>query len=91
MLFDSDVLIWSLRGDKEASRLLVSAPIIHISIISHMEILRGAHDKKEFVLFRSLLSEANIKILPVNEAVSSKAFYWIEGYSLSHGLWHSLK
>ena len=86
MLFDSDVLIWGLRGHKKVLDLLMDAPVTHVSIVNHMEILRGAHDKKESALFRSMLSEANIKVLPINEMISSKAFYWIENYALSHGL-----
>lgn len=86
MLFDSDVIIWGLRGNKKALEFLTKTPDVYISIITHMEILRGAYDKKEYTLIKTLFSEANIRILPLNEAISSKAFYWIENYALSHRL-----
>jgi predicted nucleic acid-binding protein len=46
MLFDSDVLIWVLRGKKEAVDLLHSVPDNNkaISIISYMELLEGVRD-----------------------------------------------
>lgn len=86
MLFDTDVVIWALRGNKNALAFFKKTPSIHISIITHMEILRGAHDKKEYSLIKSLFSEVNIKIYSLNESISSKAFHWIENYALSHQL-----
>jgi predicted nucleic acid-binding protein len=47
MLFDTDVLIWVLRGSAKAARLVDETGDRRISVVTLMELLQGARDKHE--------------------------------------------
>ena len=47
MLFDTDVLIWYLRGNEKAALAIEKADARELSIISYMELLQGARNKKK--------------------------------------------
>jgi len=47
MIFDTDVLIWSFRGDEKAVAMIGSQPDREASIISLMELLQGARSRSE--------------------------------------------
>ena len=47
MLFDSDVVIWGLRGRPSAQSLFISIEEPIISAVSYMEIARGLRNKQE--------------------------------------------
>ncbi len=86
MLFDTDILIWCLRGNKAAQAIVYLNQHRFISAITHMEVTRGLKNKSESFHWKSLLSEFNIQIIPINESISAKAMYWMEEFTLSHGL-----
>ncbi|MBI4309171.1 MAG: type II toxin-antitoxin system VapC family toxin [Candidatus Omnitrophica bacterium] len=86
MLFDSDVVIWCLRGKPSAQSLLNTVRDPAISAVSYMEVCRGFKNKQEALYWKSLIYELNIKVLPIDENISAKAMYWVEEFSLSHGL-----
>lgn len=86
MLFDSDVIIWGLRGLKHAQSMIDAAANRFISAVTYMEICRGLKNKEESLSWKSFLSEISIKVIPVDESISNKAMYLIEEFSLSHGL-----
>ncbi len=86
MLFDSDIIIWSLRGHHRAQTLLKESPNKSISAVTYIEIVRGLRNKELLQSWKSLVSELEIKIIPINEAISTKAMHWSEEFALSHGL-----
>ena len=86
MLFDSDIIIWSLRGHPKARTTIEEAKEKYISAVTYMEVVRGLKNKEHLQHWKSLISESGIKIIPINETISNKAMFWSEDFSLSHGL-----
>jgi predicted nucleic acid-binding protein len=86
MQFDTDVLIWFLRGHSSAARLIQNTTERHISVVSYMELLQGARDKKESRTIRSFLSDFNFQTLPLTENIGHRALIYIEEYGLKAGM-----
>ncbi|MBL4818176.1 MAG: hypothetical protein JKY15_02945 [Deltaproteobacteria bacterium] len=64
MLFDTDILIWVQRGHQKASKLIDDNVKRAISAQTYMELLQGAHSKKQHVLIRDFLKEFNFEQYP---------------------------
>ena len=47
MLFDTDVLVWVMRGSEKAAEAVDAADKRNVSVVTYMELLQGARDKKE--------------------------------------------
>ena len=47
MMYDTDVLIWFIRGNEKAARAFENDSGKCLSIQSYMELLHGARDKEE--------------------------------------------
>lgn len=86
MIFDSDVLIWFLRGEPAAIELLDSTAHRAISIVTLMEIQQGAKSKIEMKTTRELFQQRGFRILPLSESIGHIAAGLIEEYALSCGL-----
>lgn len=86
MLVDTDVMIWFLRGDPKAAHALETVDQPVLSVVTHIELVQGMRNKAELRAFRTTLREWNIPIAPIDEAISSRAVYYIEEYFLSAGL-----
>lgn len=86
MLIDTDVLIWNLRGNEHARQLLDSQPNLQLSAVTYMELVQGLRNKAELKALRQAMRYWNAEIEPISEAISSRAMYLVEEYSLSHGL-----
>ena len=86
MIFDTDVIIWAQRGKTKAAMIIDSDPSRKISILSYMEFIQFAPDKKTLMLSKSFFSTFGFEILPVTPNISHRAATYIEQYSLSHGL-----
>ncbi|PIF03737.1 MAG: VapC toxin family PIN domain ribonuclease [Arcobacter sp.] len=84
-LFDTDVLIWYLKGNKKAYDLVHKSNFC-ISSITYMELVQGMRNKEELRLLKRVLKQWNIKIIFVNEEISSKALFFVEEYFLSHSM-----
>lgn len=82
MLFDTDVIIWCLRGNAKAAKAIDSAPERVISIISYMELLQGVRDKREMKSLRSFLTDCGFTVLPVTENIGHRASIYMEEYCL---------
>ena len=82
MLFDTDVLIWYLRGHDKAAHVMDAADIKQISVVSYMELLQGARDKKEIKVIRSFLKDLGFTILPLTENIGHRAAVYMEEYCL---------
>jgi len=82
MLFDTDVLIWYLRGNEKAAVALEHADGRELSIISYMELLQGARNKKEVKVIRSFLKDLDFQVLPLTENIGHRASVYMEEYCL---------
>lgn len=83
MLFDTDVLIWVLRGNEEAARAVHEAPERRISIVSYMELVQGARDRAELRQIQAFLSDCSVRIVPLSENIGHRASIYVEEYGLS--------
>jgi len=86
MLFDTDVLIWFLRGDVPAARLIESQSDRAISVVSAMELLQGVRSRDEIKTIHQFMQQSAIRLVPVNESISHVALSLIEAHALSSGL-----
>jgi predicted nucleic acid-binding protein len=86
MVFDSDVLIWFLRGEPNAIDLIDGTDARAVSIVTQMEVIQRARSKAEARTIHSLLQDRNFGILPLTEAIGHTAAALIDEYALSMGL-----
>lgn len=86
MLFDTDILVWIQRGNHRAAALVEREEERCISVLTYMELLQGAREKRQHEHILDFLSEYNFRILPLTENIGHRAAVYIEEYSLSHGL-----
>ncbi|MGE4295015.1 MAG: type II toxin-antitoxin system VapC family toxin [Campylobacterales bacterium] len=86
MLFDTDVLIWVQRGNREAAKLIDDCAEPCISIYTYMELLQAAQNKNQHKTVRSFLKEMNFSTLPLSGAIGQRAAVYVEEFALSHGL-----
>jgi len=86
MLFDTDVIIWALRGNLKASGRIDGAASLHLSAVSYMELLKGARDKREQKAIQAFLRDLGFEQLPVTSAICHRAVIYVEEFALSSGL-----
>ncbi|MBM4309879.1 MAG: type II toxin-antitoxin system VapC family toxin [Deltaproteobacteria bacterium] len=86
MLIDTDVLIWYMRGNNSACRILEKTENFCISVVTYMELVQGMRNKGELNCLRRALSAWNSKILYITEDISSKAMFFVEQHFLSHSI-----
>ncbi len=85
MIFDTDVLIWYLRGSAEAADSIDDASDRAISLVTLMELLQGANNKQEAHQIKGFLKEFCFETLPLSERIGYRASIYVEEYALSHG------
>ena len=86
MLIDTDVLIWYMRGNKNAYNFIEKLDGFNISVVTYIELVQGMRNKHEFTELRKAIRDWNAKILYINEEISAKAMFYIERHYLSHSL-----
>ena len=86
MLFDTDVLIWALRGSKKAAEEIDADENRFISAVNYMELMQGARSKREQTMIKQFLNELDFTVLPITEAVSHRAMIFIEEHALRSGI-----
>lgn len=86
MLIDTDVLIWNLRGNERAQRFLDELAHFQLSAVTYMELVQGLRNKSELKALHQAMRYWGARIEPISEAISSRAMYLVETFSLSHGL-----
>jgi len=86
VVIDTDVLIWYLRGNDKAFKLIENLDNFSISVITYMELVQGMRNKKELNSFRQALHGWNVTILYISEEISAKAMFAVEQHFLSHSM-----
>lgn len=86
MIFDTDILVWIQRGSGKAAALVDKEAERHLSILSYMELLQTANNKKQHPTVKDFLRSYGFEILPLTENIGYRASIYIEEYSLSSGL-----
>ena len=86
MVIDTDVLIWYLRGNEKAYKVIENATNFSISVITYMELVQGMRNKKELNNPRKALHGWSTKILNISEEISAKAMFSVEQHFLCHSM-----
>ena len=86
MLFDTNIFIYLEKRNVKAITLIEETENIHISAITHMELIQGASNKSKVRLVERLLQAFNIRILELNENISIIARLLIKQHAQSHAL-----
>ena len=86
MLIDTDVLIWYMRGDENAFKVIEKLNGFYTSVVTYIELVQGLRNKAELIELRKAFREWNTKIQYINEEISAKAMFYIERHYLSHSL-----
>ncbi len=85
MLFDTDILSWVQRGNEKAARVIDQAPERYVSILTYMELLQAAENRKQHECIISFLSDLGFQTLPLTENIGHRAAVYVAEYTLSHG------
>jgi predicted nucleic acid-binding protein len=86
MHYDTDVLIWLLRGNLNAARTLDGDDDRRVSAVTYMELLQGARDSREVRSIKALLFEFSIRTIPLTENIGHRASIYMEEYGLQTDL-----
>ena len=86
MLIDIDLIIWYMRGNIKASRIINKQNGFSVSVVTYIELVQGMRNKYELTELRKAFKDWGVKILYINEEVSAKAMFYIENFYLSHSL-----
>jgi len=86
MVIDTDVLIWYMRGNEKAYRIVENTKHFCISVVTYMELVQGLRNKNELNHLRKALYGWKTEILYLSDAISAKAMFYVEQYFLSHSV-----
>ena len=78
-----EVRLWVLRGNPKAAKAVDDSEARTISVVTYMELLQGARDKREVKAIRSFLSDMRFQTLPLTENIGHRASIYMEEYCLS--------
>lgn len=85
LLVDTDVLIDISKGNSAAAEFLDNLKgTVYISIVSAMELIAGARNKREQRIIEEFINGYQIKEL--SEPIGNKAYEYLRQYARSHGL-----
>ena len=82
MILDTDILIWVFRGNAKAARLVEATEDRRICIVTYMELIQGARDRRELRDIKGFLTDYAFQVLPLDENVSHRASVYMEEYGL---------
>jgi predicted nucleic acid-binding protein len=83
---DTDVLIWYMRGNEKAYKLVENSGSFFISVVTYIELVQGMRNKKELNSLRQALHGWDAKIIYISEEISTKAMFFVEQHFLSHSI-----
>lgn len=86
MVFDTDILVWILRGNLKAGRMIDASEDPAVSVVTYMELIGGAHDRAEIRSIKDVLAGHGFAVFPLDEKVGHRAAIYLEEYRLKSGL-----
>ena len=86
LIFDSDVLIWLLRGNSNAEEKVLKEAPFKISAVTYMELVQGMRNKFEFAALQKTLKKLDVEIIHIDKEISQKALAFVEKFYLSHSI-----
>jgi len=86
MLVDTDVLVWYMRGNEKAKKVIKNTNAFSISVVTYIELVQGLRNKEELNVLRNSFKRLNAGIIYINEEISTKAMFLVEQYFLSHSI-----
>ena len=86
LLFDTDVLIWFLRGNTNAREKVLAESPFKISAVTYMELVQGMRNGQELAALKKTLQKLDVEILHLDGAISANAVAFVEDYHLSHSM-----
>lgn len=86
MLFDTDVLIWVLRGNAKAAQAVDGCDQRALSVVTYMELLQGARNKAEIKAIKAFLADIRFTAIPLTENIGHRASIYMEEYVLADSL-----
>jgi predicted nucleic acid-binding protein len=86
VIFDTDIFIWIQRGNRKAAGVVEREDERLISVLTYMELLQCAKNKKQHEYTKSFLKDFGFQTLPFTENIGHRAAVYIEEYALSYGL-----
>jgi predicted nucleic acid-binding protein len=84
-MFDTDILIWVLRGHPGAIHLVERAPFTErkISAISYLELIYGCRDQVQLRRLNQHITSQFAQVLPLSEAITDSAKEFMERFAIS--------
>ena len=86
MLVDTDVLIWYMRGNKNAFKVIEKNKNFRISVVTYIELVQGMRNKKELNALRKSLRDWNASVIYITEEISAKAMFYVEQHYLNQSV-----
>ncbi len=86
MIIDTDVLIWFIRRNLNATRFIACIPEREISQATWLELYKGVRNKRELLEVKATLAGLNIRTLPLTEIIGKRAIILMEDHTLKDGL-----
>ena len=86
MIIDTDVLIWYLRGNADAKKIVTANIPFKISLINYLELIQGMRNKNELTTLKNQIKKWATEIIQINESISKHAMFLAENYFLSHSI-----
>jgi predicted nucleic acid-binding protein len=85
-MFDTDIVIWFLRGEEKAAARIARETDRIASIVTYMELVQGARSQGEVRGIRRTLQQAGIRMLPLTESIGGDAAALMDAHARSSGL-----
>jgi predicted nucleic acid-binding protein len=86
LIIDTDVLIWELRGNAKAQKIIHENIPFNVSVVTYMEIVQGMRNKSELRSLIRQLSKWEVNIVQINKDISTRAMIYVEEYFLSNSM-----
>jgi predicted nucleic acid-binding protein len=88
VVFDTDVLVWYLRGNEKARRFIesIAHPQRALASVTLMELLQGCRNLQEAREVKAFISENVSVVIHPDEIISRRAIALLEHHALAHGL-----